>query len=1000
MPQPLNFQSMIFALQKFWAEQGCLIWQPYYTQVGAGTNNPATFLRVLGPEPWKVAYVEPSIRPDDGRYGENPNRMQQHYQFQVILKPDPGNPQELYLQSLQALGIDPRQHDIRFVEDNWESPALGAWGLGWEVWCDGQEITQFTYFQQSGGLQLDPVSVEITYGLDRIAIALQKVQSFRDIRWNDTITAGDVNLEGEQEHSKYYFEVADVERTRQMYSLFEAEAQSALQEGLVLPAYDYLLKCSHTFNILDTRGAVGVTERQVLFGRMRELSRRISEAYLDTRRRLEYPWLEETSAAVSGDAPARVIATHSLPERLPFLFEIGCEELPAADLASALEQLKTRLPAWLADLRLEHGAIQVLGTPRRLLIYVEELATAQPDRENLLKGPPANRAFDALGQPTPAAAGFAKSRGLQVSDLQVMELDGGQYAAARVFEKGRPALEVLAEALPALVAGIKFDKSMRWNASNVAFSRPLRWFLALLGSQVIPFSYAGYTSANLTRGLRFRNPEQQPIENAEQYFAFLRSQGILVDPAERRAAIAAQAAALMQVEGGSPHLPEGLLEEVTALVEAPTALVGHFDKAQLRLPPEVLISVMKKHQRYFPVQDVAGNLLPAFIVIRNGDDQHLEVVADGNEQVIRARFADAAFFIDEDLKHPLPEFLPRLGTLTFQKKLGSMLEKSRRITLLVEKLAPVLELSTTEAATARRAAELCKADLVTHMVVEMTSLQGLMGRYYALHAGEPAAVAQAIYEHYLPRFSGDDLPSAKAGLAISIADRLDTLAGLFAAGLAPSGTKDPYAQRRAALGLVQALMGWKQPFDLRLGLQLAAEGLPIPMDEAARSACFDFIVGRMRSLLIEQEGWRYDVVDAVLAVQSHNPAGALQAIQELTAWVARPDWPGILPAYGRCVRITRDQPELFRLNPDAFVEPVEAELYSAVQAVQSAPRPAGSVEGFFSAFLPAIPAINHFFDAVMVMADDPAVRANRLALLQTLAALPADVADFSLLEGF
>ncbi|MCX8062521.1 MAG: glycine--tRNA ligase subunit alpha, partial [Anaerolineales bacterium] len=280
MKTEYSFQSIIMTLQDFWAKEGCLIWQPYYTQVGAGTMNPATALRVLGPEPWNVAYVEPSIRPDDGRYGENPNRLQMHYQFQVILKPDPGNPQEIYLRSLEALGIDPRSHDIRFVEDNWESPALGAWGLGWEVWLDGQEITQFTYFQQSGGQVLDPVSVEITYGLERIAIALQRVSSFREIQWNQAFTDGDVNLQAEQEHSKYYFEIADVERLRQMYDLFEAEANACLEQGLVLPAHDYVLKCSHTFNVLDTRGAIGVTERQAFFGRMRDLSRRVAEAYL------------------------------------------------------------------------------------------------------------------------------------------------------------------------------------------------------------------------------------------------------------------------------------------------------------------------------------------------------------------------------------------------------------------------------------------------------------------------------------------------------------------------------------------------------------------------------------------------------------------------------------------------------------------------------------------------------------------------------------------------
>src|SRR5512137_483002 len=272
MPQSLDFQSIIINLQNFWARRGCLIWQPYYSQVGAGTYNPATFLRVLGPEPWNVAYVEPSIRPDDARYGENPNRFQMHTQFQVILKPDPGNPQEIYLKSLEAIGIDPRRHDIRFVEDNWESPALGAWGLGWEVWLDGQEITQFTYFQQAGGMSLDPVSVEITYGLERILMALQDADTFLDIRWNQALTYGQIQLQGEREYCGYNFETANVERLRLLFGEYEAEAAACLQAGLVLPAHDYVLKCSHVFNVLDSRGAVGVADRAALFARMRDVS--------------------------------------------------------------------------------------------------------------------------------------------------------------------------------------------------------------------------------------------------------------------------------------------------------------------------------------------------------------------------------------------------------------------------------------------------------------------------------------------------------------------------------------------------------------------------------------------------------------------------------------------------------------------------------------------------------------------------------------------------------
>lgn len=998
MTKPLDFQSVIMSLQRFWADQGCLIWQPYYSQIGAGTMNPGTFLRVLGPEPWKVAYVEPSIRPDDGRYGENPNRFQQHYQFQVILKPDPGNPQEIYLKSLEAIGIDPREHDIRFVEDNWQQPALGAWGLGWEVWLDGQEITQFTYFQQSGGLVLDPVAVEITYGLERITMPLQRVNHFREMRWNDTFTDGDVNYQGEVEHSKYYFEVADVDRMRQLYSLYEKEADEALGQGLVLPAYDYILKCSHTFNILDTRGAVGVTERQALFGRMREMARRVSEAYVDQRRELEFPFLREESAAPVAVKTEK--STGQYPsEAADFLMEIGTEELPAADLQSALDQLAERAPALLDELRLPHGEISVLGTPRRLVVIVEKLAARQEEKETVVKGPPASRAYDAAGQPTRAAEGFAQSKGLSLSDLQTREIDGGLYLVALVKETSRAAHEVLREALSALVESIRFEKSMRWNHTNVPFSRPVRWLLALHGGGEIPFEFAGLTAGRVTHGLRFHDPSSQSVNTLEEYRAYLAGQGILLDPSKRRQAIAEQVRRLSAEVGGIETLDEGLLDEVNQLVEAPTALRGKFDPSHLELPPEVLISVMKKHQRYFPVIDAQGKLLPYFIAVRNGDGVGLDTVRDGNEQVIKARFSDAHFFIKEDMKYKLVDFLERLGTLTFQFKLGSMLDKSRRITALVEPLADELQLNADEKSTALRAAELCKADLVSHMVVEMTSLQGIMGRFYALHSGETPEVANAISEHYLPRFTGDMLPASKAGLAVGIADRLDSLMGLFAAGLAPTGTKDPFAQRRAAIGLVQLLSAFDIDFDLSRWLKAAAEKLPITTADQDLKACLEFISGRQRSSLIEQ-GYRYDVVDAVLAEQQNNPAGALRAVKQLNQWVAREDWNTILPAFARCVRITRDQEQTFTVDPQLIEDPSEKTLYQALLKAEGNMRGAGSVQDFLEAFVIMIPAVNAFFEAVLVMAEDASVRANRLGLLQRVSALAAGVADLSRLEGF
>jgi len=987
MTSPLSFQSIIITLEKFWAERGCLIWQPYNHQVGAGTMNPATTLRVLGPEPWNVAYVEPSIRPDDGRYGQNPNRLQQHYQYQVILKPDPGNPQELYLQSLEALGINPREHDIRFVEDNWESPALGAWGLGWEVWLDGQEITQFTYFQQAGGLTCDPVSVELTYGLERIAIALQRIKGFREIQWTDGITYGDVNLQAEEEHSKYYFEIADVERLRQMFALYEAEFRAAVNAGLVLPAYDYVLKCSHTFNVLDTRGAVGVTERAGFFGKMRAMTREVAEAYVEQRKRLEYPFLKDEQ----GTRKKLVITNYQLPitnRPQTLLFEIGAEELPAGDLDSALAQLRELAPKMLAEARLTHAGAQVFGTPRRQTVLVRELAPRQLDAERVVKGPAADRAFDKDGKPTPAAIGFAKKNNVPVESLETRD----NYVVAVIREMGKPAAEALADLLPKLIAAIKFEKTMRWNGSGVAFSRPIRWMVALLGSGVVPFEYAGVESGRVTRGLRpFGSPEIG-IESADHYLDAIRSHGIVIDSTERSALIEKEVKRLAASIGGEASIQPELLAEVTNLVESPTPLIGEFESEYLALPDDVLISVMKKHQRYFPVTQ-NGKLMARFAAVRNGDEAHLDLVREGNEHVIRARFADANYFVREDVKQPLEAFRPKLSKLTFQTKLGSMLDKSERIHKLAGTLATMLALDGNEKKDALRAAFLCKADLATHMVVEMTSLQGIMGGEYARRSGESEAVAAAIGEQYQP------VPKGKLGVAVSLADRLDSLAGLFAAGLIPSGAKDPFGLRRAALGVVQPLIEHGIDFDLRVAIRAAGAFQPIAVSNETYDQILDFINGRLRVLLID-EGYRYDVVEAVLAERGFDSHQVKKSVSELSEWVKRPDWNTILPAYARCVRITRDQKQTYEVVPANFVTEAEKILWDAYQSAPRTLDAVTSTNGFLTAFVPLIPAITRFFDEVLVMDEDQRVPENRLGLLQRIAAMAKGVADMSKLEGF
>ncbi len=999
MTTALTFQQVILKLHQYWAAQGCLIWEPYNVQVGAGTGNPATTLRVLGPEPWRVAYVEPSVRPDDGRFGENPNRMQKYYQYQVILKPDPGNPQELYLASLEALGIKAREHDIRFVEDNWESPALGAWGLGWEVWLDGQEITQFTYFQQAGGMNLEPVSVEITYGIERIVLALQGKESAWDIDWLPGVSYGDVMFNDEVEHCRYYFDLADVDGLRSTYDTYEREYARALEGDALIAAYDYVLKCSHLFNVLDTRGAIGVTERATYFRRMREMTRAIAKQYVGQREALGYPLLKMAEkwagAALQspGDMPPAPAASADL------LIEIGVEEMPAADVAVALAQATSAAPGLFDELRLTYAGLDVFATPRRIAILAHELAPRQTDEEFLAKGPPAERAYDADGKPTRAAIGFARGKGVAVTDLQIEKIDGGSYVTATARNQGKPSTEVLADALPAFIAGLKFSKSMRWNSTDLAFSRPIRWIVALFGGDVIPFAYAGVASGKSTRGLRPYGSPEIELTGASDYLLSTRRQGILLDSAERSAAIREQIDALAAKVSARVADDDTLLQEATHLLEAPTAFLGAFDAAYLELPRDVLVTVMRKHQRYFALEDSDGRLMNYFIGLRNGDDAHLDKVVYGNEQVLRARFSDARFFYQADIKQPLKDYLPRLETLTFQSDLGSMRAKNDRVAATIEDLGALLGFAAADIAVARAAADIAKADLATSMVVEMTSLQGIMGREYALREGIDAAVARAIYEHWLPTGAGDRLPASDAGRLLALADKLDSLVGLIAVGLAPKSTSDPFGLRRAALGVIRILVEAEISVDIRRLIARVADSQPLPVDLPVKQQALDFVEGRFSNWLGENVELAPDVIKAVLKAQAHNPCRALRGIKELSHWVVREDWEAILDSFARCARITKAEAAM-ELRPDILSAPEEKHLYQAYDCASAKIGPHANIDGFLTAFEAMAPAVSEFFDHVLVHDPDPKLRSNRIALLQRISGMQTGIVDLSELENF
>ena len=566
-----------------------------------------------------------------------------------------------------------------------------------------------------------------------------------------------------------------------------------------------------------------------------------------------------------------------------------------------------------------------------------------------------------------------------------------EYVTAVVREEGRLAQDVLAESLADLVASIKFEKSMRWNASGVIYSRPLRWFVALYGADVIPFTYAGLVSGRVSRGIRPYGSPELIINHARDYGAVMRNNSVVLDIQKRKDHIVLIGSKLAAEMGGTIPDDDALLTEVANLVEKPTPLRGRFSKRYLQLPAEVLVAVMRKHQRYFPVYDANGDLLPYFIAVRNGDEKHLDVVVEGNVHVIRARFSDAAFFYGNDSKQKLEDFLPKLATLTFQVKLGSMLDKVHRLEELTPQIAQTLGLSEEDTALASRAAALSKADLGSSMVVEMTSLQGIMGSQYARLSGEPEGVADAIAEQY------NGVSQTKAGLALALADRLDSLAGLFAAGLAPKGSNDPFALRRAALQLIENLVANEQSFDLREGLKQAAALLPLECDDAVLAKVMGFINGRLEVVLREQ-GHAASVVKAVLAEQGHNPFLATNTAVSLSAAIQDEDWTNLLDAYARCVRITRKQETQFEIRPDDLALTEEQELYQVY--TQAAEVKNGSIATFVASLRKMEPAITLFFDNVLVMDEDTAVRENRLALLQHIAGLTSGIADLSELEGF
>ena len=677
------------------------------------------------------------------------------------------------------------------------------------------------------------------------------------------------------------------------------------------------------------------------------------------------------------------------------LLEIGTEEVPAHVMPGILAQLKENAEKTFAGLRISYDSVKTVGTPRRTALIVEGLAETQADLSKENRGPALNIAFDADGNPTKAALGFARGQKVDAKDL--VKKDG--YVYAMIHEAGGQTRDLLSDTLKGLVDGLNFPNNMHWANLDYKFIRPLRWLVALYGDEVIDFEVAAVKSGRVSRGHRFLSEGDFEIPNADSYEKACEDNFIIIDQEKRCAMIRQQVEEVAAANGGKAEIEEDLLEEVLYLVEYPTALCGSFDEKYLKLPAEAVITPMRDHQRYFPVLK-DGQLLPLFITVRNGGKEHLEIVQHGNERVLRARLEDAQFFFDEDRKKSLEAHGEKLKTVVFQDGLGTIADKAVRLEALAGYIADKLEVSETEKKDACRAAKLAKADLVTGMVCEFTELQGIMGREYAKLDGESDAVAQAIDEHYMPRFAGDAQPASVAGRIVSLADKIDNLVATFSRGLIPTGSQDPFALRRQALGIVNMLNEAKYHICLK-GLVNKELDLLNITDEAKRTKLqndvAEFMKLRLKNVLSEA-GIRYDVVDAVFVDINDMYAVGLRA-EAVNEAVKAEEAAQTIQAFNRAGNIARKADGVEAVvNPDIFVNEVEGVLNDALKLAKAKVENAVAEQNYAVAIdeLTKLAApIDNFFDAVMVMDKDEAVKNNRLGLLKSVDNLICEVADFS-----
>ncbi len=985
----LTFEQIIDHLNTFWVKQNCIIHQGYDLEVGAGIFNPATFLRCLGKEPYRAAFVESCRRPKDASYG-NLNRLQTSHQYQVLIKPLPTDARTLYLQSLFALNLDIKKHDIRFVHNDWEISSLGISGLGWKVWCNGMEITQFTYLQTVGDIALKPISVEITYDLERLALFLQNKTAIFDIQYNHLFTLRDLFLQNEVEWSHYHLTEASVPMWLRHFSDYEQEIKNLVKNNLPIPAYDFVIKASHAFNLLDARGAICFSQRNSYIRRIRDLTHLVAKAILS----------RQVSLITSSISTKFIIQKNPCfnPKNTrDFLLEIGSEQLPPSFVSIGCLYLENAMRNLLETSELEFEEMQTFGTPQRLSILVKGLVEGTEAVEEQIKGPSITIAFDKEGNLTKQGKGFLRACNIvfctlaevlreEISNLYFIPMGGVQYLIATIYVKGRSTYALLQKKLPSLIMNIDFPKKMYWEDPSIKYARPIRWILALFGDQVVSFNLGKVQSGNFSFGHFQLNPTFIEIKHPKHYLSDLRNHYVLADIEERKQHIEKQIKILEQQIKGCAIEQNKVLPEVLYLTEWPILMLGFFDTKFLKIPKEILISQITKYRKYFPVTDRYDQLMNAFIItIDNHPNQTIQL---GNEKELLFRLANRATLYEKEIHIPLELSYYKLQEISYQRNFKNLWDKVERLSLITTMIHQHLKLA--EYTHVQRAALLSKSDLCSALVHESPDLQGIIGKHYALAQNEQYQVAIALEEQWMPRSRCDAVPKTPTGIVLSLSDKIDDLISYY------STSRDLYLLRKQAMGIIQILLKNKMSCNLQSLLLKACQVFPITNKKKAIKTIITFINTR-KKMIFEELGFRKAEIEAIARINPYDPFDQLCRLEAFCSFrKSKKNFSCFIKAYKRIKGHIQDDSSIFQQK--LMIEPAEKKILQEYTLIYKRWPKLLQQKQYLEAFKLLAELQNpleKFFKAIVILSDNPVLRRNRIAFLKKLIKLFESLIDCS-----